>query len=287
MAVLRVARRPGAAGYSADLTDPSSVGSIAEFSGVVHCAGLTPRIARTTWGDFHRANVIGSTLLASEAVRRRASFFVYISTGGQLGRRASATALTRLYVISKYLAERRIRQLVRGQVPALTLRAASLYGEHDNGSMSRLIRAIARGRFLLPARGSVPKCLLYAGSLGTVVAEEIASGRVRGWRARAIADTRTYSLAEVVAAIESAVGRTIPRLPVSPRAMWLGMGASASLSGLIKLQPVADLAQAARTALTPVPCRRDNLLTEHPGPHVELAEGVRREVEWMRASRTL
>jgi len=284
---IRVARRPGEGGHSADLTEPRSVESIANFSGVVHCAGLTPRLATATWADFYGVNVVGSTLLATESVRRGAGFFLYISTGGRLGRHRSATGVTRLYVISKYLAERRIRQILRGQVPALSLRAASLYGEYDNGSMSRLIRAIARGRFLLPVRGAVPKCLLYAGTLGAVVSEEIASGPVHAWRARGIADLRSYDLAQVVAAVERAIGRRIPRLPVSPQVVSLGIEASESLSRLFRYRQLVDLSLAARTALTPVRCSQDNLLKEHPGAWVELEEGVRREAEWMRANKTL
>src|SRR5205085_2050904 len=101
---------------------------------------------------------------------------------------------TRLYVLSKYLAERRIREIIRGTVPGLSLRAAALYGEYDAGSMFHLIQAIARGRFVFPARGDVVKCLLYAGSLGDVVAHEIASGTVTEWRARFVADRPQYLL---------------------------------------------------------------------------------------------
>jgi nucleoside-diphosphate-sugar epimerase len=287
MPVVRISRRPQARGHSADVTDPRAIELLPDFAGLVHCAGLTPRIGTTTWTEFHRANVMASTLLAEEAVRRRARFFVYISTGGRLGRRHSSRTVTRLYVISKYLAERRIREVLRGKVPALSLRAASLYGEHDNGSMARLIQGIGRGRFVLPTGGVVPKCLLYAGSLGTTVAEEIRPDRLRAWRAHAIADVRAYTLAEVVAAVEDAVGRRARRLPVSPRVMSLGIGPLESAGRLLRARPMIDLATGARTAFAPAPCRRDNLLLEHHGPHVALTEGVRREVEWMRASGAL
>jgi nucleoside-diphosphate-sugar epimerase len=285
--VLRVSRRPAGSGLQADITEIGSLQGLPEFAGVVHCAGLTPRVGTTSWSDFHRVNVMGSTLLVNEAVKRRARFFVYISTGGRLGRRSASARAMRFYVISKYLAERCIRQAARNKMIGLSLRAASLYGEHDRGSMFRLIRAIARGRFVLPVRGGVPKCLLYAGSLADVVADRVASSTTHGWQATAIADTRSYTLAEVVAAIESAVGRKALRIPLSPNSMSLMVSASGAVSALLGARPLAELAHGARTALTPVPCPPENLLHSHPGPHVALVEGVRREVEWMRASGAL
>ena len=210
---------------------------------------------------------------------------MYLSTGGRLGRRSSLA--TRLYVVSKYLAERRTRQILKGRVPALSLRSASLYGEYDDGSMSRLIRAIAHGRFVLPVRGAVPKCLLYAGTLADVVVEEIASKKVKAWRARAIADRRSYTLAEIVAAVETAVGRRTRRAPVSPRVMSLAIKPAEVFGRVLGGRRLADLAHGARTALAAVQCQPDNLLEEHPGKRVELEEGVRREVEWLRAQKLL
>jgi nucleoside-diphosphate-sugar epimerase len=282
--VLRVSRESG---LRADITNIGSIEGLPDFAGVVHCAGLTPRVANTGWTDFHRVNVLGSTLVANEAVKRRARFFIYISTGGRGGRRSPWMRATRFYVISKYLAERCIRQAARKTMPGLTLRAASLYGEHDRGSMSRLIRAIAAGRFVLPVRGSVPKCLLYAGSLADLVADHIASSTLHGWRAAPIADTRPYTLAEVAAAVESAVGRRVLRIPLSPDSLQHVVSASAAVGRLVGARTLADLAHGARTALTPVPCPSDNLLRWHSGPHVSLDEGVRREVEWMRGTGAL
>jgi nucleoside-diphosphate-sugar epimerase len=284
--VLRVSRRSDPNGYSVDVSDPVGVAGLPDFGGVVHCAGLTPRGGPMSWNEFHRTNVVGSMVLAAEAAKRGALFFVYISTAGRLGRHRRASA-ARLYVVSKYLAERRIRQVLRPQVPALSVRAASLYGEYDSGSMSRLIRAVAMGRFVLPVGGAVPKCLLYAGTLARVVTEEIASQSVSGWRARRIADLRAYTLAEVVGAVESAVNRRARRIAISPHVMSLGIGSAEFVARLSQARPLLSLLESAKTALTPVPCPEDNLLHEHPGKHIDLSDGVHREVEWLRANRLL
>jgi nucleoside-diphosphate-sugar epimerase len=180
-----------------------------------------------------------------------------------------------------------MRQILRDHVPALSLRAASLYGEHDSGSMSRLIRSVAKGRFVLPMNGAVPKCLLYAGSLAGVIADDVTSHPLVAWRARAIADLHSYTLADVVAAIEKAVGREARRIPISPRLMSLGIAPAEIAGRLLRSRKLVELAGGARTALTPIECWSDNLLNDHPGQEIDLVDGVRREVEWLRASRLL
>jgi hypothetical protein len=135
--------------------------------------------------------------------------------------------------------------------------------------------------------GHVPKCLLYGGSLGEVVAFEIGSETREPWRARAIADLRSYTLDEIVRTIEAALGRRTVRLPVPARMVSAGAGVAESVARQFSRNSIAEIALAARTALYPVRCAGDNLLRDLPGPHVDLMEGVHREVEWMRASGNL
>jgi hypothetical protein len=153
--------------------------------------------------------------------------------------------------------------------------------------MSRLIRAIARRRFILPVRGDVPKCLLYAGSLADAVSTEVVSESREPWKARGIADLRTYTLREIVRVTETTLGQRVARIPLSAGMVALGVGLAESAGRALSRNSLVELAQAAKTALTPVECGDDNLLREYPGPHVDLVEGVRREVEWMRASGAL
>nr|MBA3739177.1 NAD(P)-dependent oxidoreductase [Actinomycetota bacterium] len=176
-----VSRREGADGLKADLTDAAAVASMRLSAGVVHAAGLTPHRGRGSWEAFRDANVRTTEILATEAVAQGARFFVYLSTAGVYARR-HRTPTGRFYVVSKLLAERRLRQIARGRVPLWILRPASLYGARDTGSVARLIRAARRGRLLLPGGGNQRKCLLYAGTLAQAVTSEIAEGLAPGAR---------------------------------------------------------------------------------------------------------
>ena len=285
-AIVAGSRRTEPGRITLDITDPRSIDAIPDVRGIVHCAGLTPRVRGTHWSDFERVNARGAELLAGAAVSRRASFFIYLSTGGRPGRR-HATTTTRLYVISKYLGERRVRRRLRGSLAGLSIRASSLYGEHDRGSTSRLIRAVVAGRVVVPATGSVRKCLLYAGTLATVVGDIIGTNDFAPWRAVAAADLDTYDLAAIVGAIEAATGRRVARVPLPPGLLRAGAAVVERLAEVGGRRNLAELGYAARIALTSVPCPRDNLLRGYEHAIVPLREGIRREVEWMRASGAL
>lgn len=283
--VLLARRSAGPETIALDVTDPSAIERIPEIVGIIHCAGLVPRSGAQQWSEFERVNVFGTESVARWALARKARFFVYVTTGGRLGRR-HATRSTRLYVVSKYLGERRARRLLRGVVPGVSLRASSLYGEFDRGSTARLIRAVARGRFVVPTGAPVRKCLLYAGSLGDVVAALVRQD-LADWRRAAIADVATYELAEIVAAIERVLRRRVPRVPFHPRAievMARGIERVGELSGR---RGLADYARAGVIAVTPVACPAENLLREYVEAQVPLDVGIAREVEWMRATGAL
>jgi nucleoside-diphosphate-sugar epimerase len=283
--VISGSRRAERGGLILDITDRRSIDALPDFRGVVHCAGLTPRV-RARWSDFELVNVKGSEQLATAAAARRASFFIYVSTGGRLGGR-HATETTRLYVLSKYLGERRIRQRLRGAVVGLSLRASSLYGEYDRGSTSRLIRGVAAGRVVVPAHGSVRKCLLYAGSLARVIREIVSARDFVGWRAVPTSDLESYELNEIISAIEAATGRHAARVPVSPAILRSGARVVERLGEIARRPGLAELGYSARIALTSVPCPSDNLMRRYTHATVPLREGIRREVEWMRASGAL
>lgn len=141
-AVVAVSRRRGEGWTVLDVADPASLSDMPDVAGIIHCAGATPRSARLTWRDFYRDNVLSTVFLARRAARRQSLFFIYVSTMGSL--RQQRTRVGRLYVISKRLAERCLRTILDRRVALWILRAGTLYGEHDQGSVARLIRVVDR-----------------------------------------------------------------------------------------------------------------------------------------------
>ena len=277
-AVVLVSREPRHGWAVADLASASEVRGLPPFDAVVHCAALTPRSGVRDPEAYRAANVTSTRLLAEEAVRRGARRFVYLSTMGraeQQDERAGA-----LYVESKREAERVLMTTIADRLPVWIVRAASLYGEHDRGSMARLIRAVASGRFVALGSLSHRKCLLYAGSLAALVAAEIEQ---RDTRNEAAHDTRTYRFAEVLAAVETAVRRRAPRLGLPDALAGRLIGSAHAVverTGPVRL---ARLLAAASVAMRDVPCEDPNAI-ERVERAVELEEGVRREVAWLGAN---
>lgn len=280
-----VSRSVGPEGIPTDLRDAAAVARLALENGVVHAAGLTPRRTQLTWEDFYDANVRTTEVLAEAAVRRGARFFVHVSTAGIHARHAQ-TATGRLYVASKLIAERRLRQIARGRMPLWVVRPASLYGEYDSGNVARLIVAASRGWVLLPSAPRGRKCLLYAGSFGRVVAREVATG-IAGSRTEAISDLEQYTLADVLGAIERAVGRRVRVVAPPAIAMMPALAAAAAIARALRAARLGNIVESARIALRDVPCPPHNALLRHDSARVSLADGLAREVEWMRRVGTI
>jgi nucleoside-diphosphate-sugar epimerase len=274
--VVPVSREPHDGWAAADLRDPAAVARLPQFDAIVHCAALTPRSGERDRESYVQANVTSTSVLAAEATRRGIRRFVFVSTMGRPEQQDDLPG--KYYVETKREAEQRLDSLAMG---VWIIRAASLYGEHDRGSMATLIRAVARRRFVAVGNLAHRKCLLYAGSLGALIASEIDAA---GNATEAAYDTVVHRFADVLAAVEAAVGRTAPRIPIPAGVARTGLRAGRTVATAIGARPIADLLNAATVALRDVPCDGENGIGRLRGDVVDLREGVRREVAWLRAS---
>lgn len=275
---LRIARGSLPGWHVADLEDPAAVERLPAFGAVVHCAGLTPRRPDLDWPAFERANVDVTRRLAEVAVRRGATRFVLVSTLGRSAR-ARQTGVGRRYVVSKHLAERAVRDVARGTMDVWIVRAASMYGEGDRGSMARLIRAIARGRFVLPGSGAQRKCLCYAGALGEATADGLALATWPSFRRENAYDLEAPRMRDLVRVIERATGGRALRVP-APDAV---VAAAAAVASRVPVRAVRAAALGLEIALRDVTCEGPNVLGT-AGRAVALAEAIGREVEWLRGA---
>ena len=279
--VVPVSREPRDGWATADLRDASAVAGLPPFDAIVHCAALTPRSGELDRAAYQSANVETTSILAAEAARRRVQRFVFVSTMGRPEQQDDRPG--RYYVASKREAEQRLAKAGAGRFAVWILRAASLYGEYDRGSMATLIGAVARGRLIAIGDLGHRKCLLYAGSLGALIASEIETGATSGLRSEAVHDLDIHRFADVLSAVERAVGRRAPRLPVPAAIARAGIRAGRATADAVGMHRAARLLGAATVALRDVPCDGENALGRVRGQAVALDEGVRREVAWLRA----
>lgn len=282
--VIRTARARADGMIPLDVTAPASIAALPAFDVIVNCAGLTPN-TRATWAQYAAVNVDGVDALAHEALRRGAAF-VQISTMGRL--RGPHARGRNHYVVSKRLAERRLRSRAVAGLRVWVLRGAAMYGEHDRGNMSRLIRAIAQRRFLYPG-GHQRKCFLYAGTLGEAIATGLASGALwdRPYRAEYVSHGYAVTFDDLVRSIERLTGGRGWRLPVPAPVADAALLNAMRVARVAHLRPVVDLATKARIALANVECAAPNALERLGIDPLPLEEGLRREVDWLRAARRL
>jgi nucleoside-diphosphate-sugar epimerase len=265
----------------ADLTNEADIRRLPAFNAVVHCAALTPRLGITDPKAYRAANIETTGLLAREAVRRGASTFVFVSTMGRPEQQDDAAG--RYYVATKREAEQQLLEICQGRCSVWILRAASLYGEYDTGSMARLILMAGRGRSMGLGSMKQQKCVLYAGSLGDLVAAELASPDPSRPTTETAHDVETYDFAAILAAVDQALGRQTRHLPAPDSALRAAHLALRVVASATHLRALRNLATFAGVALRDVPCEGPNALGRRQGDYVGLQEGVRREVDWLRA----
>ncbi len=113
----------------------------------------------------------------------------------------------------------------------VVLRLAAVYGSRVKGNYSRLVTALARGRFVPVGRGENRRTLVHeqdvAAAVAVALAAEAAAGQVYN-----VTDGEVHTLREILAAICAGLGRPAPRwaLPV-----WPVQTAARAGDGLAKL----------------------------------------------------
>lgn len=279
--VVPVSREARDGWATADLRDASAVAGLPPFDVIVHCAALTPRSGERDRRAYKSANVETTSILAAEAARRHVRRFVFVSTMGRPEQQDDRPG--RFYVATKREAEQLLTEAGAGRFAVWIVRAASLYGEYDRGSMATLIGAVARRRFIAIGDLGHRKCLLYAGSLGGIIASGIETGANDALLSEAAHDLEVHRFADVLNAVERAVGRQAPRLLVSAGIARAGLRAGRAAADAIGVHRAARVFSAAAVALRDVPCDGENALMRAREHAVELDEGVRREVAWLRA----
>jgi len=123
-----------------------------------------------------------------------------------------------------------------GQLLDTMLRLGAVYGSRIKGNYERLLRALARNRFIPIGNGLNRRTLVYDKDVGRAavlaVSHPAAAGRVFN-----VTDGKFHTLNEIIESICSALGRKPPRfsLPVGPTRALVGLVEKGSRS--IGLKP--------------------------------------------------
>jgi nucleoside-diphosphate-sugar epimerase len=195
---------------------------------IVHLAALAHAInpPSTTLPEYERVNVEGTRVVIDAAQTERVSRVVVMSTiavygghGRTLLDEGSPTNPDTFYGETKLAAERVAlnARTANGAPLATVLRSAAVYGPRVKGNYLRLVRALARRRFVPIGPGDNVRTLVFEDDLAaaTVLA---ATNAAAGGRIYNVSDGNTHRLGEIIAAICAALGRRPPRwhAPVGP-----------------------------------------------------------------------
>jgi nucleoside-diphosphate-sugar epimerase len=143
----------------------------AGVTAVVHAAGLA-HVFGAGAKDFDRFNQIneaGTANVMKAAVDAgvlrvvlASSVSVYGSYLGSVCDESVPCQPRGAYAVSKRRGElRALEQMAKADGFLAVLRFATIYGEGDRGNVAKLIRALARGRFIWPGTGNNKKSLIY------------------------------------------------------------------------------------------------------------------------------
>ena len=212
---------PGVELASGDITRPDTVAAaMPDIDVVIHLAALLHVVNPPAGHEqrYRTINVDGTRHVAEAAaaagVRRlvlASTTAVYGPTGGQPASEDTAPAPDSWYAESKLEAERVARAVGRQSgVEVVILRLSAVYGPRVRGNYRRLLRAMARGRFVSIGPGRNRRSLVAdtdaARAFELAARHPAAAGQTFN-----VADGPAHTVDEILAAMAAAVGRRRPR----------------------------------------------------------------------------
>lgn len=219
-----------------DVTDPEAVRAAMEgVEACVHLAALLHVVnpPPSLREEYERINVGGTAKVVEAAIEfglKRLVFFstiaVYGCANGRILTEDSEPQPENSYAQTKLAAERIVLEAKRGDGQPLgtVLRLGAVYGSRVRGNYLRLLRSMAKGRFVPIGDGRNRRTLIYdkdaARAAVGALQHPAAAGEIFN-----VSDGHFHTMTEITRAMCLALGRTLPRitLPVGPVRFLAGL----------------------------------------------------------------
>ena len=233
--------KPAVTPVLGDVSDAEVVHRAAEgVALIVHLAALLHIVdpPATLRAAYERTNVGGTAAVVAAAqahgvgrVVVLSTIAVYGRTGGRVVDETTPPKPETMYGETKLQAER-VALSARGsdgQPLATILRPAAVYGPRVKGNYQRLVRALARRRFVPVGPGQNRRTLVFEDDLAAAVTAAAAHPGAAG-RIYNVTDGGMHSMREIIAAICTGLGRRAPawHVPIAPVRAAVGLGAIVS-----------------------------------------------------------
>lgn len=279
-----------------DLRDPEAAERFlrdGEGGTVFHSAG----VIHPTRGirEFYDVNVEGTKRLLEAAEKHGLRRFIYVSSNSPIGvnpapgEQFDERAPYRPYMNygrSKMLAEQAVKAAEqRGELETVIIRPPWFYGPNQPDRQTLFFSMIRQGKFPLVGEGHNRRSMAFIDNIcqGLLLCERAPEARGQTYW---IADRKPYSMTEIIATVEDVMERDFGvtparqrmKLPAIASEVAFGMDSLLQAVGLYH-QKVHVLSEMNKTIACDVGKAERELGYD---PKVDLAEGMRRSMEWMK-----
>ena len=261
--------------------------AVFHFAAMLHVVDPRPELI----AEFERVNVAGTRSLVEAALRAgvprvvlASTVAVYGAVSGTIDERTPPAATT-AYGRTKLEAEACVLEAVNasGEPLGVVLRLGAVFGPGLKGNYLRLVRSIARGRFVAIGNGANRRALIYDADLARI-AERAALVPEAAGRVLNVTDGDSHTMRSIIAEIHAATGRvnrgfSLPLWPI--RAGLRACDVVSRLSGLRIPYSVATLEKYTEDLYVDSRLWRDVLgpvrLTPFDAAWRETVEGMRQQ----------
>lgn len=274
-----------------DVTKPETLKGITEdVDTVFHCAGIIhPRMLHID--DLFNVNAEGTSNLLHEAIKTKTKF-IYISSNSVAG--VSSGLMNEYtprkpymkYGDSKFLAEELINRFhIESDMETVILRPCWYYGPRQPKRQSKLINMVKNGKALLFGDGRNLRSMTYIDNLcdAMILAEK--SKKANGetyW----IADERPYTMFEIYSTIAEILGVKLGFRKLPKVLCKFGEVLDRFLQNQVEIyqKEIHVLGEMDKNIACSIEKAKKDLNYK---PKIELKEGMRRSIEWMREEKLI
>lgn len=271
-----------------DITNPDSLkGLFREVDILFHCAAALGASVLSE-GDFFRINAEGTKNVLQASKEAGVPKIVHFSSAGVLGSVEGGEVASEgydpnpqnSYDRSKLEGERIARRFAEEGMDITIVRPGWVYGPGDRRTF-KLIKAIAKNRFMLVTRGNTLQTPVHIGDLveGVLLCTE----KGQGGQIYHIAGSEVLRVKDIVTAIASATGSKIP--PVSLPLLPVKIAASALEKAFAVFKKEAPLTRGRLSFFIhpkPLAIQKARQKLGY-APKISFSEGILETVEWSKA----
>jgi GlcNAc-P-P-Und epimerase len=282
--VVRVSHR-ASSGFAVDIGDPSSfetLDHIEDIDAVVNCAGIAHRFGRVSNKEFERVNVEGVRNVIEFCARKSVRRFVHLSSVLVYGSTSSAVPITEDhelnpqddYSSSKLGGEQAATTACsKAGIDLVILRPVPIIGEGSRGNVSRLVRAIDRGRFVWIGNGENKKSFVYVSDVARAVEVSLV---IESQHPIFNVVGGDISVGGLVKTISDRLGKGEARLHIPGSLARIGLAFSGPASGS---SLVGRYRRTLETWLAESVYSGAKFKSQGFVPHTKITDGLRREVD--------